>query len=154
MITDAPYASAEPVLHPAAGAGLGALGGLLMLALLAALSPFTGWPLPRLLAALPLVGAAGAGAGGAFLLVAALLGALHAASQQRAPLRALVAVGVFYGVLLWAVGGVLVGWLADAHHLRSWWWLLACLVYGLVLAGGAALAAQHRPPAPAEGPRD
>src|SRR5262249_61126828 len=49
--------------------------------------------------------------GAIYLGLGALLGALYAVSQYRAPARALVAVGVFYGFVIWVGGKFVTAWL-------------------------------------------
>jgi hypothetical protein len=71
------------------------------------------------------------------LAVGTLLGALYVASQQRAPLRGVVAVAVFYGVFLWVVSRFVTShWVPDplGALLRSWHWLVATLWYAIALA--------------------
>lgn len=74
------------------------------------------------------------------LIVSLLLGLLYAASQQQIPIRGLVAVGTFYGLVNWIIGSLLVGSLLSQtlrETLRSWPWFAACIVYGLSLASVA-----------------
>lgn len=55
-------------------------------------------------------------------LISAVLGGLYGACQLRVPIRALIAVGVFYGIFLWVLTN-LVGWLLfpqASAQLRSW----------------------------------
>lgn len=89
-------------------------------------------------------------AGGAIYgLVGVLLGLLYAVSQERAPARALVAVGVFYGFVIWVGSRVITAWLfGSVFHaaLHSYAWFLACLLYGVLLAGCAAWVDHRRPP--------
>lgn len=55
-------------------------------------------------------------------LISAVLGGLYGACQLRVPIRALLAVGVFYGIFLWVLTN-LVGWFLfpqTSAQLRSW----------------------------------
>ena len=77
------------------------------------------------------------------LSLGALFGILYAACQQDIPIRGLIAVGVFYGFVLWIAGRFLVGpFIGEALRMtvRSWPWLLACLLYGLCLTAAAVWA--------------
>ena len=83
-----------------------------------------------------------------YAVVAALLGVLYAVSQDRGPARVLFAVGVFYGLVIWIGGRIITSWLFGAAFratLHSYAWLVACLLYGAVLAGCAAWVDRRRP---------
>jgi hypothetical protein len=72
---------------------------------------------------------------------------LYAVCQQRIPVRGLIAVGIFYGFILWIVGSLIIGMLLSRELrvvLRSWTWLGACVLYGLGLAGAAVWAEATR----------
>ncbi len=90
---------------------------------------------------------------GAHGLLSAVLGILYAASQQRVPARGLVAVGVFFGVLLWVISGLIMGPIFGEtvrRDTRSWPWFLACVVYGVSLAAAALWVEAHRTPGPSD----
>ena len=165
MLAGAPYDGEGLVLSLRAGAVAGLGAGLAMVLVVVALAPLsgTGWR-----GASSSVGAGAvpwasgstglAVAGTVFhLIVATLLGALHASCQQRAPLRGLIAVGLFYGtVAAWIVPGRLLGWALDPalrEWVRSGAWLAACLIYGTLLAMTAWMATR-RAPAPEVVPID
>lgn len=156
MIADAPYRFGEFALRPRAGAGAGLFGAVLMLGILAVLSPASGLQvsevLTRIASVIPLGGHLAATPTqmlglGVHAGVGAVLGLLYAAAQQSLPLRRLAWVGLFYGVLVWIVGGFIAGWAIDdilRRTIRSWPWLVACLGYGLTLAFTAAWAQARR----------
>ena len=165
MLTDAPYGGDGLVLNSRAGVIAGVGAGLAMVLVVMALAPLsgTGW---RDASSSVGAGAVPWASGStelavagtvAHLIIAALLGALHASCQQRAPLRGLVAVGLFYGtVVAWIVPGRLLGWALDPalrQWVRSWAWLAACLIYGTLLATTAWMATR-RAPAPQAVPLD
>jgi hypothetical protein len=86
-------------------------------------------------------------------LLGAVCGALYAVCQLRTRPGGLVAVGLFYGFVLWVVGGLVIGPLAGPglkHAIRSWPWLVASLVYGLGLGMAAIWAQIGRPPVSAD----
>ena len=146
FIADAPYQTGELALSSAAGAGAGLAASALMVVTVAALHPPVAPTFAEVLRrigtmalgpqALQGTGGVVAGAvihGG----LGVILGLLYALCQQRAPAGDLLLVGIFYGVVLWVVSGVL-------SHLPFWAsmlplahtkiWLLGCCVYGVVLA--------------------
>jgi Family of unknown function (DUF6789) len=148
MISDSPYQFRGLALPLKAGAVAGILGAAIMLGVSAMVQPLSGlsptWLLRQiggiaLQASNPsggdaLVQLAGLGL---HAILGALLGILYAASQQRIPARGMLAVGIFYGFMLWVVGGLLAGSLVAGPlraALRSWPWLLSSLLYGLCLA--------------------
>lgn len=158
MIADSPYRTSEPLLAPGEGALAGAVASLCMLPALSLLHPPAGLSTSDLLlrvgqATVPYAAALGSTAtlltaGAVHVLVGALLGVLFAVSQDRAPLRTLLAVGVFYGVVIW-VAGRLIAALVFGPGLRavlhSSSWLLVCVLYGLLLGGWAACIERRRP---------
>lgn len=159
MIADSPYRADEPALTPGEGALAGVVASLLMLLAILLLQPISGLSVTDLLArvarvSLPSGATARFGsmplAGGAvYIVVGAMLGVLYAVSQDRAPVRGLVAVGVFYGFVIWAVGRLVTAWLFGSFFraaFHSYAWLLACLVYGTVLAAFAVWVEHRRPP--------
>ncbi len=155
MIADAPYESRTHPLSP----GLGALAGLAaaIIMLLPGLALRTGGFDPQaflLATGRVLVGTEGSWRAVAFAgsLAVALLGmvggVLYATSQRAAPLRGLVAVGAFYGLMLWIVARLLVGrMLGGAVHdmMRGWGFLVASEAYALCLAAAAAFRSVRRP---------
>lgn len=120
------------VSRPAAGLVAGAIGALAMLAVVALAQGTSG--VETWLARFGLW---------VHVIVGALLGALHSACQQRTAVRGLIAVGLFYGFLIWLVAGLILGWFGVASPLSTWWpGLPANLTFGLVLATWAAIAQQ------------
>lgn len=159
MIADSPYRAGDPALPPGKGAAAGIVASLLMLLVMLLLHPRSGLSVNDLLiriAQTMLPGVMGwrpspmvIAGGTIYGLVGALLGVLYAVSQDRAPARALVAVGVFYGFVIWVGSRVMTAWLFGSVFraaLHSYAWLLACLFYGVLLAGCAAWVDHHRPP--------
>ena len=158
LIADAPYGTGEPLLTPGEGALAGAAASLCMLPALSFLHPLSGLSAADLLvriAQATVPRAAGVGSSGMLLaggavhvLIGALLGVLYGVSQDRAPTRTLVAVGFFYGVVVWVGSRVITGWLfgpAFRTTLHSYAWLLVCLLYGVLLGGYAAWVDRRRP---------
>ncbi len=159
MIADSPYRAGEPVFTPGQGAVAGIAASLPMLLAILLLQPLSGLSVSDLLIRiaqtnLPLGMALRPGsmliAGGTiYTLVGALLGSLYAVAQDRAPARALVAVGVFYGFVIWLGSKVMTAWLFGSVFraaLHSYAWLLACLLYGTLLAAYAVWVDHYRPP--------
>jgi hypothetical protein len=148
MISDSPYQVKGLALPLKAGAVAGILGAATMLGVLAIVQPLSGlspaWLLRQiggiiLQASNPSGGDAPVRLAGLSLhvLLGSLLGILYAASQQRIPAHGMLVVGIFYGLMLWVVGGLLAGSLFAGPlraALRSWSWLLSNLMYGLCLA--------------------
>ena len=133
--------------RPISGAIAGVAGSLLLLVVFAAFQGedgINGW----LNALGRLVGPASAEGSltltriglGVHLLIGAVLGALHGASQQRTAVSGLFVVGAFYGFVLWLVNGLVLVRLLnfDLPLLRAWAGLAAVIVYGLTLASWAA----------------
>jgi hypothetical protein len=159
MISDSPYQFKGLALTVRAGAVAGVAGALIMVGVLAVLQPVSGLPLSWVLGRigrviLPASVLSGGNTTaqwvglGLQVVLGAVLGVLYATSQQRIPAPGMMAVGIFYGFLLWVVGSVLVGFLFEKTlraALRSWPWLLACLVYGMSLAGAAIWTSRRRP---------
>lgn len=163
MIAEAPSRLREPAIPRSLGAVAGLGAGLLMLVVVWALRAASGVSLVQLLseigsAVLPNDGSIDetllATAGFVFhALLAAMLGALYAACQERVPARGLFAVGIAYGVFLWVALGSAGVALASGSNLRSWTWLIASVTFGLILATVAAVTVRYgsQPsPAPAD----
>jgi hypothetical protein len=147
MIADSTYDAGELIARPRSGAAAGVVAAVVMLALLTGLAgpdsarawiegaaaPFLP-AAPQTLFFMTVVG------GLVHLGVGGLLGALYAACQQRTSTGGLVAVGVFYGFIVWLAGYVFLARLFQAgpSPLRTWPGLLALVGYGLVLAAWAA----------------
>ena len=155
MVSDSPYHVSELVLTPPAGMLAGLTGSVLMMGTVAALQRVSNLELMHLLAQIGNVfpitadpqGVAYVGVA-VVLLVGALLGLLYAASQRRVPTRGLIAVGIFYGFVIWVVGSLIVGTIFSEtlrSTLRSWPWLAACLVYGLCLAAASIVVVRRHP---------
>lgn len=158
MIADSPYRTGEPALTATEGALAGLGASALMLLGVSLLRPLSGLSavdllvrigqtvVPRAMTAQ--FGSMVFAAGVVYAAVGALLGVLYAASQDRGPARVLVAVGLFYGLVIWVGSRVMTSWLfgpAFRTSLHSYAWLVACLVYGAVLAGCAAWVDRRRP---------
>lgn len=158
MISDAPYQFGEQVLTFLGGVVAGLIGGMSMLAFVFALQPVSGLLLKDLLVRFGTVALLGETrfeenivliAGVALLeILGALFGLLYAGCQQRIPARGIIGVSVFYGFMLWVVGSLLISSLFGQTiraTVRSWTWLLACLIYGLCLAAAAILSDSRSP---------
>lgn len=160
MISDSPYSVEQLVLPPWVGAVAGVAGALVMLVPVAWLSPEVPASAGSLVGRYLWILESGPmrfhqallGPGGGLVLhlaIGAALGMLYAASQRRAPTRGLVAVGVFFGVLLWVISGPILRRLlgeqtaGDFHSLA---WAAACGTFGVLLSL-VALVAQQRQPA-------
>jgi len=159
MIADSPYRAGEPAFTPGKGAVAGIVASLLMLLAIRLLQSLSGLSvsdlliriaqtiLPRGMALQP--GSMLIAGGAIYAVVGALLGSLYAVSQDRAPAGALVAVGVFYGFVIWLGSKVITAWLFGSVFraaLHSYAWLLACLFYGALLAAYAVWVDHRRPP--------
>ena len=159
MIADSPYRTSEPLLTPGQGALAGAAASLLMLPALSFLHALGGPSATDLLAriaqaTIPLGAALVPGsmiaAAAVFALTGALLGMLYAVSQDRAPEGTLLAVGLFYGIVIWAGSRVITVWIFGSVFrtaLHGYTWFLACLLYGVLLGGYAAWVQRRRPAA-------
>jgi hypothetical protein len=137
MISDAPYATRSPILPVWVGALAGVAAAVIMLGVTSALGG-RGWSAPLWVWLC------------VHLAVGAVGGALHAASQLRVPGSAVLVTGLFYGVMVWAVSRfIVVGFVGAplSGLLRSTAWFGACLAYGLVLGGLAAVWQMRHPPA-------
>ncbi len=158
MIADSPYRTSEPLLRPGEGALAGAVASLFMLPALSLLHPLSGLSATDLLVRIgqttvPRATALGSSslmlaAGAVHGMTGALLGVLYAVSQDRAPARTLVAVGFFYGGVIWVGGRVITAWIFGPVFrttLHSYAWLFACLLYGVLLGGYAAWVDRCRP---------
>jgi len=151
MISDSPYQSGELVLASRVGIVAGLIGSALMLAPLELASQTTPASRDWLLKLAGVIPGSAIYApfqllvtGGVIhAILGAALGLLFAVCLQRMPRYAMIVVGLFYGLVLWVVGGLITRVLF-ADHLRgvvqSTVYLRACLVYGLVLSGAAALS--------------
>ena len=151
MITDSPYEVSSHIVSPRMGLGVGLVAALLMLVPIQAVEAISGfsvkeallslgglmWSSPATLKADALQQLCGLAL---HLTGGAVFGLLYAVCQQRAERRNLIAVGLFYGFLLWIGGSLFVGpWVDERLRvmLRSWAWLVGWLVYGLCLACAA-----------------
>ncbi len=156
MISDSPYNSEGFVLRPLVGFVLGAGAALLMVPVLFLLQPVSGLLLQDVLADAGTVLLSGTAepqnlkvAGLVLhLLVGSLFGLLYALCQMRAPTKGLIGVGISYGVVLWALGSLFTHWFyreALAAVIHTWAWLVASIVYGLLLSLSAVWVERHRP---------
>lgn len=158
MIVDSPYTSGEALLAAWEAALAGLLSTAWMLMVLRVLAPLGGLEYPVLPMQLALVVFPGCrhACGAPFLfwtglgvcgVLGAICGLLYGSSQMRIPARGLIAVGLFYGLVLWVVGGLLAGPIGGTElraTIRSWPWLGASLTYGIWLSAMAALAGAKR----------
>jgi hypothetical protein len=147
MIADSNDDVGDLIVRPTVGVAYGIAAAAASLALLAALQGGTGvqvW-----LGEVGRVFLPGAGRSADALLYAGLvahltiggvLGALHAACQQRTTLSGLLVVGGFYGFVAWLVAELVFGrWLGVGPALlRSWTGMGLLMAYGLGLAACAA----------------
>lgn len=156
MISDSPYSSEGFILSPLAGSAVGAGAALLMLPVIFLLQPISGLLLQEVLADAGTVVLSGTAepqnlkiAGIILhLLVGGLFGLLYALCQMRAPTKALIGVGVSYGVVLWALGSLFTHWFyreALGSVIHTWVWLIASIVYGLLLSLVAVRVERRRP---------
>jgi hypothetical protein len=159
MVADSPYGVLLQAMPTGYGAVCGGIGAGVMLAVAGSAAALgDGGPPPPFVVAYAICGApAGPSAAGCWGTVlaghgalGALLGVLYAVSQRRAATGALLGVGAFYGLFVWLVGRLVAAVaLPDVHAsaMSSWAWLAACLTFGLVLAGSAAVhQRRHMPP--------
>lgn len=156
MISDSPYSSEEFVLKPLAGFVVGAVAALLMFPVILLLQPVSGLLLQEVLADAGTVLLSGTAEPqhlkitGAVLHagVGSLLGLLYALCQMRAPTKGLIGVGISYGIVLWALGSLFTHWFyreALGAVIHTWVWLLASIVYGLLLSLVAVWVERRRP---------
>ncbi|MBC7911039.1 MAG: hypothetical protein H7Y30_11095 [Pyrinomonadaceae bacterium] len=168
MISDSPYKVDEMALSPFAGMFAGLVAAFLMLGIVILMEPYSGLSVESVLRqfatlvlpkrfeqmepnTLMLIGL------GVHLLLRLLLSLLYSVCQQRIPTRGLIAVGTFFGFILWITGSVIIGTLLGAEWRsasRSWTWLLANLAFGLCLATFAMIAQSRRPATTVAVPRD
>lgn len=156
MISDSPYSSEGFVLNPLVGLLVGAIAALLMIPVLFVLQPVSGLQLNDVLADAGTVVLSGTAepqnlkiAGVVLhMFVGGLFGLLYALCQMRAPTKALIGVGISYGVVLWVLGSLFTHWFyreALSGVIHTWAWLLASIVYGLLLSLVAVWAEHRRP---------
>ena len=143
MIADSTYDVGELVGRPRAGLGAGFAAAVAVLAVLAGLGrPDAAIAWLRDVGSVILPASARTPAlllsAGLFLhfAVGGVFGALYAACQQRASRGGLIAVGVFYGFVLWLGGDlILVRWLGIGPRLlQTWAGTGAVVAYGLALS--------------------
>ena len=162
MVSDSPYQVDEPVLASGTGAAVGFMGAMAMLLVVFVLQPLSRVSLSDLLARIGTVilpysissDPRRALLAGSVLhgLTGALLGLLFATSLRRIPVYGMVGVGTLYGIVIWVVANLLVSlfWRRTLWAMvHSFPWFVACVGYGLCLAGCAAWADSHRPAGPA-----
>ncbi len=156
MISDSPYSSEGFVLKPLLGLLVGMVAALLMFPVLFVLQPISGLQLNDVLADAGTVVLSGTAepqslkiAGVVLhIFVGGLFGLLYALSQMRAPTKGLIGVGISYGVVLWVLGSLFTHWFyreALNGVIHTWAWLLASIVYGLLLSLVAVWAEHRRP---------
>ena len=160
MISDSPYRTGSLVLTPASGALAGLFGVAWMLLVIRCLESFTNVTVVGILQLfghstktntigliIPII---------LFCTLGVCFGILYALCEQYNPIGMLIAVGIFYGFMLWVLNTVIIGmFLSEAARslLRSWSFLLACLVYGFWLSLVAGWSARKKP-IMATGPKD
>lgn len=156
MIADSPYQVGEPVMKPWQGLYVGFAASLCMLLLVFIFGLFSSQSLAEMLKNIGGVLISSERAASSQLLAGfilhsltgMLLGLLYALSQNQAPLRGLIASGVFYGFLTWIFGSVLIGSLFGETlraAMRSPSWFFACLAYGFFLAVVSAWMIRRQP---------
>jgi hypothetical protein len=153
MISDSPYQVGGQVLVVRAGIIFGVISTMIMLLLLAIIQPLSGFGLvdflthigdifvpistfPNKLSLQVEVGFL------IHLLLGALLGLLYAVCQQRIPSRGLLAVGIYYGFIIWVVDRFFITPFFNEYLrtiLGSWSWLSACVLFGLSMAFASIL---------------
>lgn len=136
MIADSPYDAGDLALSPRVGVAAGVVAALVLVLVI------TAWPGDR-------GGASGRLHPAWWLALGAAGGLLYAMAQRRVPSRSMLAVGVFYGVVLWAIGGLAAGWvLGDGvrRAVHSTPGFVGHALYGLTLAGQAVWIDRRRPP--------
>lgn len=156
MIADSPYTFDQSALGRFAGSLVGLVAGGLMLSIVGLLQEASGITPKELLvtigsamvpneASLSQTTLAVVG-GFAHGCIAVALGILYSSSQERAPVRGLIAVGFFFGIMLWVLLGSLGEVLSDqpTETLRTWPWLIANLAFGLCLAVASVAAKRWR----------
>lgn len=168
MITDSPYKTGKLVVRPFVGVLAGLVGAILIIGSIKLLEPFSNNSLTDVLTALGshfpflttlgLQTEMGQASAGAFLLAlgGCTLGYFYALSEQRIPVKGLIADGLFYGFTLWILGGIILGsFLGEETRaiLRSWTFLFHMLLYGFCLSIFAVIT-EHNRPADSIAPRD
>lgn len=168
MISDSPYNLDDLVLSPLGGILAGLFAAFVMLSVVVVLQPYSGisveqilgqyarFVLPERFENMQATTLLGIGLG-VHLLIRVLLALLYSVCQQTAPTRGLVAVGIFYGFIIWMTGSVLFGmFFYDEWKVtgRSWTWLFANLLFGICLAATAIIAEKIRPSAVVALPKD
>lgn len=133
------------MLTPLQGAAAGAALAFAMLAIVFAFEPGTGTTARAWLYWLGSLAGQRWVALGVIVhgLLGAGLGALYAMSQQRVPFGALLGVGIFYGIVLWVGGRILLAWVFStgaAEVVRSRVWLAGSVSFGFMLALAAGMA--------------
>jgi len=159
LIADSPYQSGELILHPVAGLVGGMIGAGWMLAFIALGESFTHIAVMDVLNVMGAIGRAVSPfiACGLYVMLGGVFGLLYALSEQRGPPRDLVFVGLFYGVMLWALGAIVAAsFMSEAARstLRSASFFLGCLAYGLWLALLAIWSERGRPAMAGPMPKD
>ena len=94
---------------------------------------------------------------GVHLLLRGLIGMLYSVCQQRVPTKGFVAVGIFFGFIIWITGSVILGFVFGEgwrETSRTWTWLLANITFGFCLALTTIIAAKIRPAATVAVPKD
>lgn len=152
-MSDAPYDADRLALTTGWAIVGGAVASAVTAGSVAALATVSGLDLGRLFAGIGEFVGFGGGARtvagvAAFLVMSLVFALLYGMSQQVAPPRGLLIVGLFYGFLLWIAMGRIFGWVFSEHlesMFRAWGWLAGCIAYGLALATTAiAYQATHQ----------
>jgi hypothetical protein len=147
MITDAPYDPGQSAITIRTGFIAGLVGAGVMALVVSALNG-AGFSIAWLFAEIGSVFVKGTArdAGSVALVVGVLVhaglgggfGMLYASSLRRQAVRAIVAIAISYGILLWIIPGFPLSFLFDEATrslLRSPTWLAGCLAYSSVLLG-------------------
>lgn len=159
MVTDSPYDINDLALSPFAGLMVGLIASLIMLSVVMLFQPYSGISVENVLkplatlvlpkrfeqvepTTLVMIGL------GVHLMLRGLIGLLYSVCQQRIPTRGFVAVGIFFGFIIWITGSVILGFVFGAEWRatsRTWTWLFANIIFGFTLALTAIIAAKIRP---------
>ena len=132
MIQDSPYRNDARALPATAGLAIGLAAGAAM-AFFAARMGNVSWPVQ--------------------LITGGAAGLLYALCQVALPPHRLLAVGLFYGLLLWILVGQVTSRLVGVESLRPWQDAASCLIFGLCL-GVVACVTSRRASAATITPRD
>ncbi len=145
MMTDSPYRAGKLVLSPLVGWLAGLSGAALALGAMAVLqrladsraTELLDWLTGRSVYTLCV-----------YFVLGGLLGVLYALCEQEGPKLALILVGLYYGLVVWVLVGLVGRPLLSptiGSLLHTWQFLLVCLAFGSWLAGVAIWSAGRHP---------